>query len=86
MIIGIGLVGLTQYAIWILSGVLLSFVGTKIFATTGASLPNLPVSLLIYFIIYFLLGYFLFATLYAMVGAMVSNEEDAQQVQFPAPC
>lgn len=82
-IIGIGLVGLTQYAIWILSGVLLSFVGAKIFANTGAALPKVPVSLLIYFIIYFLLGYFLFATLYAMVGAMVSNEEDAQQVQFP---
>ncbi|HEX5733206.1 MAG TPA: ABC transporter permease [Blastocatellia bacterium] len=82
-IIGIGLVGLTQYAIWILSGVLLSFVGAKIFASTGADLPKVPASLLIYFIVYFLLGYFLFATLYAMVGAMVSSEEDAQQVQFP---
>lgn len=82
-IIGIGLVGLTQYAIWILSGVLLSLVGAKVFASTGADLPKVPASLLIYFIVYFLLGYFLFATLYAMVGAMVSSEEDAQQVQFP---
>ena len=82
-IIGIGLVGLTQYAIWILSAALLSFFGAKMFASTGADLPKIPASLVIYFIIYFLLGYFLFATLYAMVGAMVSSEEDAQQVQFP---
>jgi ABC-2 type transport system permease protein len=82
-IIGIGLVGLTQYAIWMLSAGLLSFFGAKLFASTGADLPKIPASLLVYFIIYFLLGYFLYATLYAMVGAMVSSEEDAQQVQFP---
>jgi ABC-2 type transport system permease protein len=82
-IIGIGLVGLTQYGIWMLSAALLSFFGAKMFAGTGASLPKIPTSLLFYFIVYFLLGYFLFATLYAMVGAMVSSEEDAQQVQFP---
>ncbi|HJQ70726.1 MAG TPA: ABC transporter permease [Blastocatellia bacterium] len=82
-IIGIGLVGLTQYAIWILSGALLSYAGAKIFASTGADMPKVPASLAVYFIIYFLLGYFLYATLYAMVGAMVSSEEDAQQVQFP---
>jgi ABC-2 type transport system permease protein len=82
-IIGIGLVGLTQYAIWMLSAALLSFFGAKVFASTGADLPKIPASLLVYFIVYFLLGYFLYATLYAMVGAMVSSEEDAQQVQFP---
>ena len=82
-IIGIGLVGLTQYGIWMLSAALLSFFGAKLAAGTGTELPKIPASLLIYFIIYFLLGYFLFATLYAMVGAMVSSEEDAQQVQFP---
>jgi ABC-2 type transport system permease protein len=82
-IIGIGLVGLTQYAIWIVSAALLSFFGAKVFASTGADLPKIPASLLVYFIVYFLLGYFLYATLYAMVGAMVSSEEDAQQVQFP---
>jgi ABC-2 type transport system permease protein len=82
-IIGIGLVGLTQYTIWILSAALLSFAGAKLFASTGAELPKISASLMIYFIVYFLLGYFLYATLYAMVGAMVSSEEDAQQVQFP---
>jgi len=82
-LIGIGLVGLTQISIWALSIGLLSTVGMSIFAARGVTLPNVPVSLLIYFVIFFILGYFLYATLYAMVGAMVSSEEDAQQAQLP---
>lgn len=82
-LIGIGLVGLTQIGIWALSTALLSSVGIAMFAKTGARVPNVPSSLLIYFILFFILGFFLYATLYAAVGAIVSSEEDAQQVQFP---
>ena len=82
-LIGIGLVGLTQIGIWALSTALLSTVGVAMFAGPGARVPNVPVSLLIYFVLFFVLGFFLFATLYAAVGAIVSSEEDAQQVQFP---
>jgi ABC-2 type transport system permease protein len=82
-LIGIGLVGLTQYVIWVLAAVALSYLSASVFASSGFNIPQIPASLLVYFIIYFLLGYFLFATLYAMVGAMVSTEEEAQQVQFP---
>jgi ABC-2 type transport system permease protein len=53
------------------------------FASQGAKMPNIPISLLVYFVLYFVLGFFLYATLYAMVGAIVSSEEDAQQVQLP---
>ncbi|MCI0485352.1 MAG: ABC transporter permease [Blastocatellia bacterium] len=83
-LIGIGLVGLTQYAVWVSSAVLLTVFGASLM--TGVSnfdMPRLPVSLLIYFIIYFVLGYFLYATLYALVGSMVSSEEEAQQAQMP---
>ncbi|MFY9554864.1 MAG: ABC transporter permease [Blastocatellia bacterium] len=82
-LLGIGLVGLTQIGIWALSTALLSLFGATLFASQGAKMPNIPVSLLIYFVVYFLLGFFLYATLYAMVGAIVSSEEDAQQVQLP---
>jgi ABC-2 type transport system permease protein len=82
-LIGIGLVGLTQYVIWVLAAVAISYLSASLFASSGLSIPQIPASLLIYFIVYFVLGYFLFATLYAMVGAMVSTEEEAQQVQFP---
>jgi ABC-2 type transport system permease protein len=82
-LIGIGLVGLTQYMIWILSAVLMASFGVSMFASQGVALPHIPISWLVYFVIFFILGYFLFATLYAMVGAMVSTEEDAQQAQMP---
>lgn len=82
-LIGIGLVGLTQYLIWILCAVGLSAIGVSMFASQGITVPQVPISWLIYFVIFFILGYFLFATLYAMVGAMVSSEEDAQQAQMP---
>jgi ABC-2 type transport system permease protein len=82
-LVGIGLVGLTQYAIWILCFVLVLAFGTSFFDSQGIPLPQIPPSLIIYFVLFFILGYFLFASLYAMVGAIVSNEEDAQQVQMP---
>lgn len=82
-LIGIGLVGLTQYLIWILSAVLMASLGASMFANQGVVMPAIPISWMVYFVIFFVLGYFLFATLYAMVGAMVSTEEDAQQAQMP---
>ena len=82
-LLGIGLVGLTQIGIWACSTALLSLFGATMFASQGAKMPNIPISLLVYFVVYFVLGFFLYATLYATVGAIVSSEEDAQQVQFP---
>jgi ABC-2 type transport system permease protein len=82
-LIGIGLVGLTQIGIWALSAAALSLFGATVFASQGAKIPNIPMSLLVYFVLYFVLGFFLYATLYAMVGAIVSSEEEAQQAQFP---
>jgi len=83
-VIGIGLVGLTQYVVWAVFGVALSALSAgAAIAVSGFNMPKISVSLMILFIVYYLLGYFLYATLYAMVGAMVSNEDDGQQVQWP---
>jgi len=83
-LIGIGLVGLTQYAVWTISVLLIStFAAAPAFAMGAVKLPDVPLSLLFFFVLYFLLGYFLFATLYAAVGALVSSEEDGQQMQLP---
>jgi ABC-2 type transport system permease protein len=82
-LIGIGLVGLTQYGIWVSCVALLLVFGSPFFASQGITLPDIPFSFFVFFILFFILGYFVFATLYAMVGAMVSSEEDAQQVQTP---
>lgn len=83
-VIGIGLVGLTQYVVWAIFGVALSALSAgAAFAVSGFTLPKISVSLMVFFIIYYLLGYFLYATFYAMVGAIVSNEDDGQQAQWP---
>ncbi len=83
-LVGIGLVGLTQYFTWAIFAILLSTVAAlPAFAMGAVKLPNIPASLIVYFVVYFVLGYFLYATLYAAVGALVTSEEDAQQIQMP---
>ncbi len=86
-ILGIGALGLTQYAIWALVLGLLPHMG-GLFAGKNAmgmlaTLPALPLQSLAFFIVFFVLGYFLFATMYAAVGAMVNSEQEAQQLVFP---
>lgn len=83
-IVGIGLVGLTQYAVWVTCAFVLSALAAAPALAAGAfRMPRVPASLLFFFVVYFLLGYFLYATLYALVGAIVSSDEDGQQVQTP---
>lgn len=83
-LVGVGLVGLTQYAIWAACAVLLSGVAAAQSSAFGSfKLPHISVSLMVFFVLYFLLGYFLYATLFVMVGGLVSNEDDGQQMQMP---
>ncbi|MEW6736874.1 MAG: ABC transporter permease, partial [Acidobacteriota bacterium] len=81
-IIGIGLVGLTQYAIWVISLILLTTFGVSLLGRGVLQLQILSNSMWLIFIIYFILGYFLFATLYAMIGSIVSRPEDGHQLQY----
>jgi ABC-2 type transport system permease protein len=90
-ILGVGSVGLTQLAVWILFGILSFTLGLPalIAARPGLvdpefllqALPGAALSSL--FVALFLGGYFIYAALFAAVGAMCSSEEDAQQAQFP---
>jgi ABC-2 type transport system permease protein len=86
-ILGVAAMGLTQFLIWaVTGGVLLTYGSTMaaVFRPGASSLDlHLPVSTLVYMVLFFLTGYFLYASLFAAVGAMVSNEEDAQQLQWP---
>ncbi len=83
-LVGIGLVGLTQFAVWALTGSLVTYVGSMpLLKLTNTPIPNFSPMLMFFFVLYFVLGYFLYATLYAIVGAIVSNEEDGQQMQIP---
>jgi ABC-2 type transport system permease protein len=82
-LIGIGLVGLTQFSIWSIFAAILPGILAATSVAKGVSLPDVPKFLLVCFVIYFILGYFLYSTLFALVGATVSSEQDAQSAQMP---
>jgi ABC-2 type transport system permease protein len=79
-LVGVGMAGFTQLAIWTLVGLTL----------TGGALPvmlaqigplHVPPIVFLYFVIFFVLGFMLFASLFMIIGAMSSTEQDAQQLQ-----
>ncbi|QQE78066.1 ABC transporter permease [Alicyclobacillus sp. SO9] len=79
-IIGIGLVGLLQYAIWlIVAG------GVILFRKHSTLLPveHVPAEMLVLFPVFFILGYMLYATLYGIAGSLVTRVEEQQMALTP---
>jgi ABC-2 type transport system permease protein len=80
-ILGVGVVGLTQIAIWIVLGLITTTPG--LMAVRGRlSGHSLSPAALPAFAVFFVLGYLLYSALYAALGAMVNSEQEAQQWQF----
>ncbi|MFO7653085.1 MAG: ABC transporter permease [Candidatus Krumholzibacteriia bacterium] len=81
-VLGIGLAGLTQFAIWTIA---LVFVSAQGIAIGGFQLDTsvLTPTILASFVVFFLLGFFLYATLYAGIGAMCNTAQESQQFQTP---
>ncbi len=81
-VIGVGSVGLTQVAVWLLTAAILTS-GSLIGAMAGG---NVHVSLspmqFIFFVVYFLLGYLLYSSMAAALGAMVNSEQELQQLNM----
>ena len=76
-IIGLGLLGLAQFA-------LLGVVGLAIASAAGAIEIDLSeAGILAVVLVWFLLGYGLYAGLYAMAGVVVSRQEDVQSSTTP---
>jgi ABC-2 type transport system permease protein len=82
-IIGVGAVGLTQYAIWLVLAMNLAVPGL-LGGVLGASGPLVSPALLGFFVLFFVLGYALYATAYAALGAAFNSEEEAHQMQSVA--
>lgn len=90
-IIGVGLVGLTQFAAWILLSIVATkIVGHALSSPQGGMMQALSAlqtihfgPLLFYFLFYFLTGYLLYSALFAAVGSAVDNETETQQFMFP---
>ena len=84
-LIGISLVALTQFGIWLLGFLLFTLYGVVALAQSGVgiSLPALAPSFYLYVVLYFLLGFFIYATLYALIGSMVTTVQEGQQLATP---
>ena len=84
-ILGIGLVGLTQFAVY-----MLTTVAVQLYIMSRGSEGNwnwlldmLSPLKMLYFLIFFLLGYFMYTALFAAVGAVCNSEQEAQNLQAP---
>ncbi len=85
-ILAIGLLSLTQLAVFIIVGYVsikqnLESMEGGFFEFLGFG--NIPVMTVAYGVIFFILGYFLYATLAAFLGSLVSRIEDVQQMITP---
>jgi ABC-2 type transport system permease protein len=81
-VIGVGSVGLTQVAVWLLTAVLLtssSLIGAVAGGKVHVSLSPMQI---IFFVVYFLLGYLLYSSIAAALGAMVNSEQELQQLNM----
>jgi ABC-2 type transport system permease protein len=80
-IVGIGLVGLTQYFVWSVVAMNLSLPAVAGMLSSGdMGVPRIPASLLGYFMLFFILGYFLYASVYTMIAAPFNTDQEAQQL------
>jgi ABC-2 type transport system permease protein len=78
-IIGVGAVGLSQIAIWLAGGFILS--ASNLVANRAQLKGIVSPEVILFFPVFYLLGYLLYSTLYAAVGAMCNSQQEAQQVQ-----
>jgi len=78
-ILGVGAVGLTQIAIWFVTGALLAAPGA-IAMSRFINLRIITPAQLVFFALFFLLGYFLYSTMCAALGAMCNSDQEAQQL------
>ena len=81
-VLGIGLAGLTQFAIWAVAFFVLSQQGVSVGEFT-LDVGFLTPVILVSFVVFFLLGFFLYATLYAGLGALCNTVQDSQQFHTP---
>jgi ABC-2 type transport system permease protein len=98
-VIGVGAVGLTQFAVWIASGIFFWGERTKLLGAMGANMgasaaagneaaaafafPTIEPITIVALVLFFLLGYTFYASLFAAVGSMVSTQEEANQAVQP---
>jgi ABC-2 type transport system permease protein len=76
-IIGIGALGIAQFA----GTILIALLALRL--TDAMELPSLDAALVFNLVLWFILGFLLFAVMYGAAGSLVSRMEDANTVAFP---
>ncbi len=84
-LVGVGLAGLTQLSIWVVSATaIIGVVALQIdSAQLLSSVPTITPVMILYFLIFFLLGFFIYASIFALIGAMVTTVQEGGQFAFP---
>lgn len=83
-LVGVALGGLTQFAIWVISAVIVIGIAVPYLAASGFNLPIPDISPLavVYFLIFFVIGFFLYASIFALIGSMVTTVQEGGQFAF----
>ena len=83
-LVGVGLAGLTQLSIWVVSAaVLLGFLALQAeLQPVLASVPAITPLMIACFLIFFQLGFFLYASIFALIGSMVTSVQEGGQFAF----
>ncbi len=84
-ILGIGLVGLTQVSIYMVTGWIARTVVLTVsnFGDLDRMADVIAPGKLLAFGVFYLFGYFIFVSIFAIVGAACSTDQEAQQLQLP---
>jgi ABC-2 type transport system permease protein len=78
-VLGIGVAGLAQVVVWVISAPLLLNLASSTFGGFIGTI-QLTANFLVLAVVYFILGYLLFAVLSAGIGAISSNTREGQQL------
>lgn len=84
-LVGVGLAGLTQLTIWVVSAASLVAI---LAAQTDlgqfvSAIPTITPWMIALFLLYFILGFFIYASIFALIGSMVTTVQEGGQFVFP---
>ncbi len=80
--LGVGSVGLTQVAVWLAAGFILSSTSLIAHYMGGGVHVHLSPTQIVFFVVFFLLGYMLYSSIAAALGAMTNSEQELQQLNM----
>lgn len=83
-LVGVALAGLTQFAIWVISGAVVLALLAPMVIASGADIPLPSISMVAIacFLIYFVIGFLLYASVFALIGSMVTTVQEGGQFAF----